>query len=68
MRKTVGLSQDQFGLVPQTFDCIAEELLSGAEMFRISSRCECCLLAIFFIGSTRDRIARQHHASRNLPA
>jgi hypothetical protein len=45
-----------------------ENCFLARKQFRISARCERSVLAIFFIGSMRERMDWRHHSSRNLPA
>ena len=45
-----------------------ESCLLARNQFKSSSRCERTMRAIWFIGSSRERIVRVHHRSRNRPA
>jgi hypothetical protein len=67
--EVVGFSHRQFGLVVEALNDAAGELLFGTEVVQDQrARCERSELAIFFIGSVRDRMTWRHHSSRNLPA
>ena len=46
----------------------AEIVPRAWNQLRISGRWRRRLAATFFIGSSRERMVRRHHSSRNLPA
>jgi hypothetical protein len=58
--EAVGFSHSQFGLVVETLDYAAGELLPGALVVQDQRGCERSVLAIFFIGSMRERMTWQH--------
>ena len=68
LAKAVRFSHGEFGFVVETFDDAGRNRAFGSEPVQQQRPMCRRLRATFFSGSSRERITRLHHSSRNRPA